>query len=68
MAKHFHGFYPWFTKNSKTEDTIVVVVDCLSKMAHFIATREIVEAPQVADMFIWNVLGLHGLPISIVLD
>ena len=53
-------------KTQRQKDTILVVVDRLSKMAHFIATREIVEAPQVADLFIQNVFRLHGLPISIV--
>ena len=42
-------------KTQRQKDTILVVVDCLRKMAHFIATREIVEAPQVADLFIQNV-------------
>ena len=55
-------------KTQRQKDTILVVVDRLSKMAHFIATREIVEAPQVADLFIQNVFRLHGLPVSIVSD
>ena len=55
-------------KTQRQKDTILVVVDYLSKMAHFIATKEIVEAPQVADLFIQNVFWLHGLPQSIVSD
>ena len=55
-------------KTQRQKDTILVVVDRLSKMAHFLATRETVEAPQVAELFIQNVFRLHGLPISIVSD
>ena len=40
----------------------------MSKMAHFIATQETVESPQVADLFIQHVFRLHGLPTSIVSD
>ena len=53
-------------RTQRQKDSILVVVDRLSKMAHFIATRETVEAPQVAHLFIQNVFKLHGLPVSIV--
>ena len=49
-------------------DAILVVVDRLTKMAHFIPTRESVSAPQVADLFISHIFCLHGLPRSIMLD
>ena len=50
------------------KDTILVVVDRLSKMAHFIPTKETVEAPQIADLCIQNIYRLHGMPSSIVSD
>ena len=49
-------------------DAILVVVDRLTKMAHFIPTRESVSAPQVADLFISHIFRLHGLPRFIVSD
>ena len=49
-------------------DSILVVVERLTKMAHFIPTRESVIAPQVADLFISHIFRLHGLPRSIVSD
>ena len=55
-------------KTQRQKDTILVVVDRLSKMAHVIATREATEAPQVADLFIQNVFKLRGLQVSILLD
>ena len=45
-----------------------MIVDRLSKMAHFVPTAETVEAPQVANLFIQNVFRLHEMPSSIVSD
>ena len=45
-------FITGLPRTPRQEDTILVVVDRLRKMAHFIATKETVEAPQVADLFI----------------
>ena len=55
-------------RTRRQKDTILVVVDRFSKMAHFIATRKSVEAPQVTNLSIDHVFRLHGLPTSIVLD
>ena len=49
-------------------DSILVMVDCLTKMTHVILTRKIVTTPQVADLFTTRVFCLHGLPRSIVSD
>ena len=46
-------------KTHRQKDTILVIVDRFSKMAHFIATQESVEAPQVANLFIDHVFRLH---------
>ena len=45
-----------------------MVVDCLTKMAHFIPTRKTVTTPQAADLLITHIFRLHGLPRSIVSD
>jgi len=44
-------------------DAIFVVYDRLSKMVHFVPTTTIVTAPEVARLFIDNVVKLHGLPL-----
>lgn len=49
-------------------DSILVVVDRFSKMAHFLPTTNNVTAPQVASLFIAGVVKLHGLPESLVSD
>jgi len=49
-------------------DSILVVVDRLTKMAHFIPTTEKTTAGGLARLFRDNVWKLHGLPESIILD
>src|SRR6185312_5164299 len=54
------------TKNGY--DAIVVVVDKLSKMAHFVPTQTTVTAPQLAKLFYAEIVRHHGVPRSIVSD
>lgn len=49
-------------------DCIVVFVDKLSKLAHYVATTTNVTAPQTAKLFFENVVRHHGMPESIVSD
>jgi hypothetical protein len=49
-------------------DSILVVVDRLTKFAHFIPLRHPFTATQVAHAFRDNIVKLHGVPISIVSD
>ena len=49
-------------------DSILVVVDRLTKMVHFIPTTEKTSAKGLARLFRDNVWKLHGLLESIILD
>jgi len=49
-------------------DSILVVVDWLTKMVHFIPTTEKTSAEGLARLFRDNMWKLHGLPESIILD
>ena len=47
---------------------IVVFVDRLSKMAHFVATVTTIGAAGMAKLFLNNVFRLHGMPEELVSD
>ena len=50
------------------KDCIFVVVDQLTKYAHFFAISAHYTAAQVAELFFRDVFRLHGLPKTIVSD
>ena len=53
---------------SYAKTTILVIVDRLSKHAHFCAIGSHFSAPQLADIFVKEITRLHGFPSSIISD
>lgn len=52
--------------NLRGKSTIYVVVDCLSKFAHFIPISHPYTSSSVAQVFYDNILKMYGMPKSIV--
>ena len=55
-------------KTLKGHDTIWVVVDHLTKSAHFLAMRETLPMDKLAKLYVDEIISRHGVPLSIVLD
>ena len=55
-------------KIQKGYDSIWVIVDKLTKSAYFVPVKTTYSVVQYAQVYIQNVVSLHGVPISIISD
>ncbi len=53
---------------SKSFDSVFVVVDRLTKMAHFMPCNKTIIGKETARLFLENVYKYHGLPDDIIFD
>jgi len=53
---------------SEDNDTILVVIDRLTKMSHFRPCSKDLDARQFANLFMKEIVRLHGLPQDIITD
>ncbi|CAN4119765.1 unnamed protein product [Withania somnifera] len=61
-------FVSGLSRTSRGFDSIWVIVDRLTKSAHFIPTHSSYSVERSARIYIREVVRLHGVPISIISD
>ena len=61
-------FIVGFPLTTSRHDSIFVVVDTLMKSAHFIPVHMMYQAPNIARVFISEIVTLHGMPKRIISD
>ena len=61
-------FITGFPKTKKGNNAIFVVIDRLSKAAHFLPVRESITASQLAELYLSRIVSLHGFPMEINSD
>ena len=61
-------FIMGLAKSKKQNDSIFVVVDKLSKAAHFILVNSSYKEVHIADIFLKEIFRLHGIPKAIISD
>ncbi|KAK2380620.1 hypothetical protein QL285_068300 [Trifolium repens] len=61
-------FITGLPKTRRKHDSIWVIVDRLTKSAHFLPVRTTDTAAKLTDIYIAEIVRLHGIPSSIVSD
>jgi hypothetical protein len=61
-------FITGLPKSNRGHDSIWVIVDCLTKVAHFIPVKITHNGRELADLYISRIVSLHGVPKTIVSD
>ena len=54
--------------NSDRYDTILVVIDRVTKMSHFIPCRKDLDGRQFATLFLKEIIRLHRIPCDSITD
>src|SRR4051812_20319252 len=61
-------FVTGFPKSKRGNDAIFVVIDKLTKVAHFLPIKESITAAQLAELYTSRIVSLHGIPQLISSD
>ncbi|XP_059301790.1 uncharacterized protein LOC132053694 [Lycium ferocissimum] len=68
MGKNNYGLCFGLPRTQRNHDAIWVIVDRLTKSAHFLAIRMDYPLVHLAELYINEIVRLHGVPVSIVSD
>jgi hypothetical protein len=68
MGGYFHGFYYGLPRTAKGYDSILIIVDYVTKFAHFLLVDARYMAMQYAKLYFDRIVTLHGVPLNIISD
>nr|GEU88125.1 putative reverse transcriptase domain-containing protein [Tanacetum cinerariifolium] len=68
VGQYHHGFCHQAFKDTKWKRHHMVVVDRLTKSAHFLLMKETDPMDKLARLYMKEVVTRHGIPISIICD
>jgi len=61
-------FVTHLPRSTRGHDTVWVIVDCLTKCAHFLPMNQKWSIDKLAELYVREVVRLHGVPESIMSD
>jgi hypothetical protein len=64
VGRNCHGL----SRTQSGYDSILVIVDRLTKVAHFIPVKTTYSRPQLAELYMSRIVYLHAVPKKIVSD
>src|SRR5688572_14619597 len=68
VRRYQYGRCDGIVQSKRGYDSIWVVVDRLTKLAHFIPVKTTYQADDLAKLYLKEIVSLHGAPKSIISD
>jgi hypothetical protein len=68
VGRDWYGFHCGSTHTSAGYDSIWVIVDRLTKVAHFIPVNTTYSGARLAELYMARIVCLHGVPKKIISD
>jgi hypothetical protein len=68
VGRNKYGFIVGLPTTQSSYDSICVIVDLFSKVAHFILVKTTYKGAKLAELYIARIMCLHGVPKKIVSD
>jgi hypothetical protein len=68
MGGDRNGFHSWIARTQAGYDSVWVIVDRLTKVAHFILVKMTFSRAKLVELYMSWIVCLHGVPKKIVSD
>jgi transposase InsO family protein len=68
VGRHQYGFHLGLPNTSQKHNSIWVIIDRLTKTAHFLPMHTTYTAKKYAEVYLDQIIRLHGVPKTIISD